>query len=144
MGRSHGWGRRQPAGRRAQRGGCKQRRRERRYLGAQEGPLTCFLSPQPRAGSSRGAGGVPAGGEPTSPEQACMPLGGCLGGLFPNTGISLPPSLLLPVPPPTSNPPKQSCWRFPLGCIAGARSSLITKQNYFKVPCLPGPAVGTK
>ena len=44
----------------------------------------------------------PAGGEPTGPQQACTPLGGGGGGRFPNTGLSLLPSLLLllllPVP----------------------------------------------
>lgn len=109
--------------------------------GPRRGPLTCFLSPHPTAGSSGGAGGVPAGGEPPAPSRPARPWAGAGGGGFPNTGLSLLP----PAPGPHPRPaPPRSCWRFPLGCGARAPSSLITKQNYFKVPCLPGAGVGGK
>ena len=130
MGRSHGppppAGSLQDAG---QRGGCKQRRREGRCWGRRRGPLTCFLSPPPRAGSSRGAGGAPAGGQPTSPEQACTPLGGGLGGLFPNTGVSLPPSLLLLVPHPHPPPPKAVLLVLPSGVRSWCMQQLDHKAK---------------
>ena len=125
----------------------------RRYWGAQEGPANVLPVPPTPGPALQGELGVsPAGGEPTGPQQACTPLGGGsagggAGGGFPNTGLSLLPSLLLllllPVPAPP-RPAPRSCWRFAQGCGAGAPSILITKQNYFKVPCLPGAGVGGK
>lgn len=92
-------------------------------------PHNVFLSPHPTAGSSGGAGGVPAGGEPPAPAEPAAWAGAEWETW---AGLSLPASAPGPAPPALAG-----LARRPLGW-SSCTLDLITKQNYFRFPCLPG------